>query len=175
MVALGVVALVGAALLARGPSTARSLALLALLPAWLAARADVRTGRLPDGWVAATALMATVAWAWSPSHAATALAASLAVAVPLVAHLVSPMAVGFGDVKFVAALAPAVATAGLGAGPAVAAGARAGLTSAVWLTLAFGAAVVGASMSRRPAAPVGPALAASALLVLSVPIITSLA
>jgi leader peptidase (prepilin peptidase)/N-methyltransferase len=86
-----------------GLSVATSLAV-----AELAAFVDIRTRRLPDVLVLATAAPAVVG-AFLTDHVDTVLLGALVFAAPvLVVHTVSPAAMGFGDVKFAAALGGAV-------------------------------------------------------------------
>ena len=76
--------------------------------ATVAAIVDVQTHRLPDVLVVATALPAVVAGAVSGALDDVVLGAVVFVAPVLAVHLVSPAAMGFGDVKFAAALGGAV-------------------------------------------------------------------
>lgn len=134
----------------------------ALVPAAWAAVVDVRHGRLPDWWVIAAALPTglVVLAEWAVGHgpdvvwAVTAGAGLLALPL-LVAHLVSPAALGFGDVKLGAALGGAVGLVD----PTVA---------LLALVVASGATATVGLARRSPVLPLGPGLvigAAAALLV----------
>jgi leader peptidase (prepilin peptidase) / N-methyltransferase len=112
-------------------------------------------GRLPDAVVltggavgVATAVVATVQH--GPSAAGAAAAGCAAFCVPiLVAHLASPDAMGFGDVK-------------LGAVLGVAAGLLGWRWAVLALAVASGITVIVAAATRRRAVPFGPGLVAGA-------------
>ncbi len=121
----------------------------------VAARVDLREGRLPDALVlaggtvgVATAVVATVQH--GPSAAGAAAAGCAAFCVPLLAvHLASPDSMGFGDVKLGAVLGVVV-----------------GLLGWRWAVLALavasGVTVLAAAASWRRAVPFGPGLVAGA-------------
>ncbi len=110
------VALVAA--LATAASFAAAMVALALAAASVAAVVDLRERRIPDLWVAATAmpLVAVLAaemmsGSGSAGLAAAAAGAALFAAPILLAHLVDPAAMGFGDVKLAAVLGATVGLA----------------------------------------------------------------
>lgn len=123
----------------------------ALAPAAVAAAIDARTGRIPNQLVVLTAAAAlagaTAAAAQHPTDAVTgAVLGTLAFGGPLlVAHLASPAAIGFGDVKLASTLG---ATLGL-TDP------RLGLLALCIATGTTASIGVGA---RRESLPLGPAL-----------------
>ncbi len=110
--AVGIVGAVAAAMVALAARSPMGVAIGAVVVfATLAAVADARTARLPDRLVALTALPAAllalglVVDGGSAAPLAAGFAGAAAAAGPLLAmHLVSPNAIGFGDVKFAAAL-----------------------------------------------------------------------
>jgi leader peptidase (prepilin peptidase)/N-methyltransferase len=132
-----------------------SLALLTLfVPAAIAASYDVLERRLPDRWVLATAaggLVAGSAITGSSVVTAWATGTLLALVPVLVLHLAAPAAMGFGDVKFAAALGGAVGVVG-----ATSIG-RAVLVMLA-LALASGTAVAYGTSGRRRAVVFGPCL-----------------
>ncbi len=74
------------------------------IAAW-AAWVDLRSRRIPNLAVLGAAIPTALVVVWSPSHAAGVLAAALVAGGPLMAvHLISPTAMGFGDVKLAAVL-----------------------------------------------------------------------
>ncbi len=125
-----------------------------------AAVVDARTRRLPDPWIAAAAcaflavwvLEAAVASAAGPNAADVATGIALTAGPLLVLHLVSPAAMGFGDVKAAAVLGAAVATVDAHAGLVV-------------LALASAAAALTALARRRASIAFGPFLVAAAWIV----------
>ena len=98
---LGALAVAGIAV-AIGVAPAPLLAVAVLVPAALV---DLRERRLPDRWVLGAATNLTALWAIAalvgdPPDVASLIAGALIMAGPLLAlHLVSPRAMGFGDVK----------------------------------------------------------------------------
>ena len=126
-----------------------------------AALVDAVDHRLPNGLVAMAALpvgvaIAITAAAGSVDVALGALAGAALLGVPLlVTHLVSPVGMGFGDVK---------------AGAVV--GAAVGLVSAqlavLTLVLALGGSAAWAVFHRRRTIPLGPGLVVGALLALAI-------
>lgn len=135
------------------------------VPAVIAATHDAATARLPDRWVAATALLGVVAAiaAYGWGSAGLIAAAALGVGGVLLAfHLVSPRAAGFGDVKFAAALGPVLV-----AGTTIDTFAGIASLVAVWLCAASAGAVVHAALARRGTVPLGPALVVGATLALA--------
>jgi leader peptidase (prepilin peptidase)/N-methyltransferase len=121
---------------------------VALVPA---AAVDIRERRLPDSFVfaAAAVLLATTwaAWMFGQTFDATAIAlGALAMAGPmLLVHLVSPGAMGFGDVKAGVVLGAALGTVDW----------RLGLVA---LTLAAGLGVAVGAVRRSATIPFGPFL-----------------
>ena len=139
---------------AGGPVAAVVIA--ALVPAAAAAVVDARTGRLPNALVFATLVppVAVLSGELLTGHGGSAFVSLAAGAVVfagpiLVVHLVSPAAMGFGDVKLAAALG---ATLGL-VDP------RAGLVALCLATA--GTAAVGL-VARRSSMPLGPGLVVGA-------------
>lgn len=142
------------------PWTVRSLLAAALVAASATAAIDARTGRLPDRLVAlcggvAAAMVASESLAGrGPAALTGAVLGAVAFAAPLLAvHVAVPSAMGFGDVKFAAALGSALGVVD----PAV---------SIVALALACAVTVVAAALLRRGALPFGPGLALGAALAL---------
>ena len=133
---------------------------LALAVLTAAALVDAVDHRLPNGLVAMAALplgvaIALTAAAGSVDVALGALAGAALLGVPmLITHLVSPVGMGFGDVK---------------AGAVV--GAAVGLVSpqlaVLTLVLALGGSAAWAVMHRRRTIPLGPGLVVGALLALA--------
>lgn len=120
----------------------------ALVVAGAVAGFDARSNRLPDLGVATMAIFGLAAGgsteltAWGTG--------ALVAAVPLlVIHLVSPCALGFGDVKFAASLGGLLGIVGADLSDRV-------RLVMVALTIASGAAVVGAIAVRRRQLPFGP-------------------
>ena len=134
---------------------------LALTALTAAALVDAVDHRLPNGLVAMAALpvgvaIAIAAAAGSVDVALGALAGAALLGVPLlITHLVSPVGMGFGDVK---------------AGAVV--GAAVGLVNAqlavLTLVLALGGSAAWAVMHRWRTIPLGPGLVVGALLALSI-------
>jgi leader peptidase (prepilin peptidase)/N-methyltransferase len=140
------------------PVTGRVVATAAsLLVLVVAALVDAVEHRLPNRLVALAALpvVAAVAVSWSADVARDALAGALVVAVPLlVAHLVAPTGMGFGDVK-----AGAVLGAALG---------LLDVQLAVFaLVLGLGAGAAWGLTWRARSIPLGPALVVGALAALT--------
>lgn len=76
-----------------------------VVAATIAAAHDARRRRLPDRWVLVTGLAPGVAVVTGASAVPDVVAGLVLAAGPLlVVHLVAPSAIGFGDVKFAAAL-----------------------------------------------------------------------
>ena len=142
------------------PWSGRVLLSLVLAVGAVTAGIDVDTGRLPDRLVglcgigSAMLVVSEAVAGRGPAAAVGAVAGALAFAGPLlVVHLVAPGAMGFGDVKFAAAL-------GLGLGvvdPVV---------SVLALCLACGVSVVAAALAGRPKVPFGPGLVLGAAVAL---------
>ena len=156
--------LVGGALLAALAESVGPGVALAFVPAAVAAAHDATTRRLPDRWVAATALLATVAVTAGrgPGSFDLAVTSSAAAGLALLAlHLASPRALGFGDVKFAAALGPLLV-----AGSTVDTLTGVGALVATWLCAASAGAIVHAAVTRRSTTPFGPALVVGVALVL---------
>ncbi len=132
----------------------------AVLPAAQAARIDLAARLLPDLWVGLSAALALggAAHVGRTGLAAGLWAVALAGAVMLIVHLVAPAALGFGDVKFAAALAPVPAAAAVPAVGTIGALGTAALTTAVMLFVASGLVVVVGAVRRRAELPLGPAL-----------------
>lgn len=155
--AAGIVAL-GTLVALAVPGAAPIALVAALLPATAAALADARTGRLPDPLVAGAAVpgvvIATAELVAGRPAALAAIAAGAAwFAVPvLAAHLATPSAMGFGDVKLAAALGTGI---GLIEPPA----ALLALCLAAAITAAFGLA------TRRRTVSFGPGLVGGASVV----------
>ena len=125
----------------------------ALAPAAAAAVVDVRSSRLPDELVAATAVIALVtalARAGGATDLVGAIGGAVVMAVPLLLlHLTSPAAMGFGDVKLAGALGLVVGLVDP----------RLGIVA---LCLASGLTAVVALLRRRSAVPFGPGLVTGA-------------
>ena len=87
---------------------------LALAFAWLAAATDAETGRIPDrlvllASVPTVAVMCLSVLSGHPDAVVRVVVGLIAFAAPLlVVHVVSPSALGFGDVKLAAALGAAI-------------------------------------------------------------------
>lgn len=113
----------------------------------VAALVDLRTRRLPNRLVLLGAMAALAGvLVGAPSTAMSAAAGALGLAGPLlVAHLLAPAGVGFGDVKLAATLGLAVGTVD----------ARLGVLA---LCVASGLTAVVGLVARRPALPFGPGL-----------------
>ena len=148
--------LVGVSVTAAIGLVADELLLLAFAPTYaaaaLAAAHDRATGRLPNRLVAATAAFGTVAALaiGGPDAGIAWLTGALALSLPLLAlHLVSPCAMGFGDVKFAAALGGLVGLLGADIGERIA-------DAMVVLTIVSALAVVGSIAMRRPSIALGP-------------------
>lgn len=104
--ALGLALVIVVGITTAGDRTVLAAA-LALVPASAAATTDVVTHRLPSRWLAATATTAALAGLAVGGVAQTpvAVTGSLVAATPLlIVHLAAPASLGFGDVKFAAAL-----------------------------------------------------------------------
>ena len=113
-----------------------------------AAIVDARSRRLPNRLVLATAMSSASASVLAGSPIVALVAVVGAFAGPLLAAgLVVPSAVGAGDVKLAAALAPVVAAGGV-------------FTGLLALCLATGSASVVGVCRRRRVIPLGPALVA---------------
>ncbi len=133
---------------------------LAVSIAAMAATVDARSGRIPDA-IVATAVVPTVvvvAAAVASGNGGQAVGAAvlgaLAFAAPLfIAHVVSPPAIGFGDVKLAAALGAALGLIAPGLGLVA-------LCIAAAATAAFGVA------ARRTTLPFGPGLVLGAIVAL---------
>jgi prepilin signal peptidase PulO-like enzyme (type II secretory pathway) len=129
-------------------------ACLVFVPAGVAAMIDVATGMLPDRWVLATAA-GGLTWTVLESGATGPLGwsiAALLVAVPVtVVHAIVPAEMGFGDVKFAAALGGA-------AGVSVTSPPDRVLLAMVLLAVASGAALAYGVVGRRHSVPFGPCL-----------------
>jgi leader peptidase (prepilin peptidase) / N-methyltransferase len=137
-----------------------------------AAAVDLRERRLPDAWLAAAlgvllfglaAAGATVSTSLDDRLAA-ALAGALAMATPLlILHLLSPAAMGFGDVKAASVLGAALGTVDWR------------LTLAA-LAVAAGTATVFGALRRSPTLPFGPFLVLGAAVALgaSEPLVAAL-
>lgn len=143
-----------ASLLSASVVTLLPFGLTTVVGAVTAAWIDARTGRLPDLWIGITAvgavgIAASTAEGWLGPSIGTALVAGPL----LVAHVVSPTAVGFGDVKLAIALGPALGAVGPVA-PLV----------ALWFATAIGT-VVGL-IRRSPAVALGPGLVTGGVLAL---------
>jgi leader peptidase (prepilin peptidase)/N-methyltransferase len=129
-------------------ATPAAATVAAMVPA---AAIDVRERRLPDGWVSAAVavLLATtwVAWMFGQTFDTTAIAlGALVMSGPmLLVHLVSPGAMGFGDVKAGFVLGAALGTVDW----------RLGLVA---LTLAAGLGVAVGAIRRSATIPFGPFL-----------------
>ena len=137
---------------------------VALLPATVAAAFDLDRGRLPDPWVATTAV-ATVVVGLAPSpfglYAGTAavVAALVAGATTLAVHLVAPAGFGWGDVKYAVALAVVVGAAGRD---------RPRLAVALWLCIAAGSALAEAAVLRRRYMAFGPHLLIASVVIIGI-------
>ena len=151
--------LVGVAVIT-GPAVA-----VAFVPAIIAASHDADTRHLPDSWVAATAVLAVVGTVTERGFGSVDLAAGsglLAGAALLAFHLVSPRVLGFGDVKFAAALGPLLV-----AGTSVDTFTGVASLVAAWLCVASAGAIVYAVVDRRSSVPFGPAIVVGAALVVT--------
>ena len=135
---------------------------VALVPAAMAAAIDVRTRRLPDLLVAlsaATGLFVTVVVrGWSGFVMAVLGAACLTLPL-LVAHLVSPAAIGFGDVKLGGALGVSIGVISPDASTAL-------LLAALAVAVASATGLVIAIVTRRRDVALGPALVTGAAVAL---------
>lgn len=158
------IAFAGLAALAVGAATgvvtlAQAACISLVVPA---AVVDVRERRLPDGWL--TLAAATFAgWslaAWAAGGelpVAGSLAGAAGLAGPLlVAHLVSPRSMGFGDVKAAAVLGLALGASGWA-------------LALCALALAAGSAGTVGLIARRPTIPFGPFLVGAAIVVVLSP------
>lgn len=129
-------------------------ACLVFVPAGLTAAIDETTGTLPDRWVLATAA-GGLTWALLASGMTGLVGwsiAALMVALPVaVVHGVAPAAMGFGDVKFAAAIGGAAGVL-VTSSPE-----RVGLAMAM-LAVASGAALAYGVVRRRHSVPFGPCL-----------------
>jgi leader peptidase (prepilin peptidase)/N-methyltransferase len=129
-------------------------ACLVFVPAGLAAAIDDATGTLPDRWVLATAV-GGLTWTALQSGATGPLGWSIgaaAVALPVaLLHGVAPEAMGFGDVKFAAAIG---GTTGV---VVTSLPERLALAMAL-LAVASGAALAYGVVRRRHSVPFGPCL-----------------
>lgn len=135
---------------------------LSLGSASVAAVVDARSGRIPDHLVAVAALPVTVVVLAeiASGHGGAALVAvslgSAAAAGPLLlAHLVTPAAIGFGDVKLAFALGSML-------------GLVDPLLGLVALCVACGAAAAFGLSTRRPTVPLGPGLVLGAIAALAI-------
>ena len=138
----------------------------ALVTAGAAAGHDLRSGRLPDRLVALTTLLVLAAAAAidGVGGAAGSLTGALALGAPLLAfHLVSPCSMAFGDVKFAAAIGGLLGIVGTDTSDRL-------FLAMTALTVASGAAVLGAIAVRNREVPFGPSLllGTSATLVIAV-------
>jgi leader peptidase (prepilin peptidase) / N-methyltransferase len=142
----------------RGWGLVGGLLVLAFVPATAAALADLRTSTLPDRLVAATAAVPAVAAVLStpvvgPRPLLTVAAGASAAALPVLAlHLASPAGIGFGDVKFAAALGAVLGLLDWRAG-------------VLMLPIAAAGACACAVATRRRGVPFGPALVAAGAVV----------
>jgi len=156
-VAVGVLATL-TLVLASWAGTLPAAAIAGIVPLVPAAIVDARTRRLPDRWVASAATALLAAWVGGGLVAGSAPAPSIGtigvgVAVvggPILAlHLVSPAAMGFGDVKTSAVLGATVAVVDwqLGLVVLAVASATAATTAVVrrHATVAFGPYLVGSA------------------------------
>lgn len=140
------------------------VASFALVPAAIAAAFDAVSGRLPDGWVAATALTASLAALATCATSGAGVQGAVIVPTTAVAvgtsalHLVSPRTFAWGDVKYATALAFSVAAAWPD---------DAVLAAIVWLWVASGTALVEAAAIRRGAIAFGPHLLMAASVVIA--------
>ena len=115
-VALVVVFLIGLQSQRAGSPAIATVALVGGLVVALAAAAiDARLFRLPNWYVAGVALSALVAGLMLDRVAAVSVAALLGASPYLVLHLARPASLGFGDVKFAAALGGLVGVFSTGA------------------------------------------------------------
>lgn len=154
---------IAAVAIAAGAAPAPTLTVAVLSPAALV---DARERRLPDRWVLAASVVlvagTTAAWlAGHPPAVSSIAAGAVAMAGPLLAlHLVSPEAMGFGDVKASAVLGAALGSVDWRLG-LVALSMAAGSAAAVGLarrlhTIAFGPFLLGAAAVTLAAAAVMP-------------------
>ena len=159
-IALGV--LVGM-VLATGPwGVTGFMVALAVSIAALAATVDARSGRIPDA-IVATAVLPTFVVVAAAAGSGTgrqavgaALLGALAFAAPLfISHMVSPRAIGFGDVKLAAALGAALGLVAPGLG-------------LVALCIAAAATATFGVVTRRTSLPFGPGLVLGAIVALVV-------
>jgi leader peptidase (prepilin peptidase)/N-methyltransferase len=155
---IGLPALVGITAISDSAALPAAATVAVLVPA---AAVDIRERRLPDSWVlaAAVVLLATtwVAWLFGQTFDATALAlGALVMAGPMMlVHLVSPGAMGFGDVKTGVVLGAALGTVDW----------RLGLVA---LTLAAGLGAAVGAARRSATIPFGPFLVLGAAFALVV-------
>ena len=140
--------------LAAGFDASMLWASLVFVPAGVAAAIDDLTGTLPDRWVLASAVGALV---WSvvsvgPAGLLGCSFAALSVAVPVgVVHSVTPAAMGFGDVKYAAALGAALGVVTTTSSDRL-------LVAMLLLAVASGAALAYGVVRRRRSVPFGPCL-----------------
>lgn len=160
-IALGV--LVGTVLVTGPWGVTGFMVALAVSIAALAATVDARSGRIPDAIVATAVLptfvvvVAAAAGSGSGRQAVgAALLGALAFAAPLfISHMVSPRAIGFGDVKLAAALGAALGLVAPGLG-------------LVALCIAAAATATFGVVTRRTSLPFGPGLVLGAIVALVV-------
>jgi leader peptidase (prepilin peptidase)/N-methyltransferase len=130
------------------------MACLVFVPAAVAVTIDDATGALPDRWVLATAA-GGLTWAALESGGAGLsgwLVVALAVAVPVGSvHAVAPAAMGFGDVKFAAAIGGALGAVTTSSPERV-------MLALTLLAVASSAALAYGVVRRRQSVPFGPCL-----------------
>jgi prepilin signal peptidase PulO-like enzyme (type II secretory pathway) len=127
---------------------------LVFVPAAVVATIDDATGALPDRWVLATAA-GGLTWALLESGwpgPAGWLVAALAVAVPIGSvHAIAPAAMGFGDVKFAAAIGGSLGAVTTSSPERV-------VLALASLAVASAAALAYGVVRRRQSVPFGPCL-----------------
>lgn len=151
--ALGLALVIVVGLTTAGDRTVLA-ATIAFVPASVAATTDVITHRLPSRWIAATATTAALAGlaVGGVAQMPVAVTGSLVAATPLlIVHLAAPASLGFGDVKFAAALGLVLGV--VATDPSVAA--RLALAS---IAIACAAAILVSASLRRPRLAFGPSL-----------------
>lgn len=156
------IVLVSAVAVLGGSGRPGVLAAAALVPGCVAATHDLDRRRLPDRWVVSTlavAVAASLILAGPFGVGPLAVSAGVAGGVLLTMHLVSPDLLGFGDVKFAAALGASLGVWGSDPTQRV-------LLVAVMLASASGLAALAAIPGRRRGVAFGPWLVLGAAVAL---------